>query len=63
VTPIPDRLPSGIVEDRRPLIITGYFGNISTPADPAEESLIRSASLAASEGIATVLSRSFATRP
>jgi len=62
VTPIPERLSLGVVEDRRPFIITGYFGNISTAADPAEESLIRSASLAVAEGLAASLSRGFVTR-
>jgi hypothetical protein len=63
VTPVPDRLPLGVVEDRRPFIITGYFGNVSTPPDPAEESLVRSASLAVAEALAASLGRSFATSP
>jgi hypothetical protein len=61
-SPIPAELPEGIVEDRNPFINTGFFGNISTRADPAEEPLIRDAALGVAEGIQSFLERGFVTR-
>jgi hypothetical protein len=62
VTPLPVDLPEGIAERRDPFIITGFFGNVSTRADPAEEPHIRDASLAVAEGIQTLLGRTFVVR-
>ncbi len=62
VTPLPEKVPEGVVEDRRPLIITGYFGNVSVPVDPSEEALLERASMALGEAIARVFSRGFITR-
>ena len=61
VTPLPDTLPEGIVEDRRPFIITGYFENISVPRDPALEGPVAAASLAVAESLARLLKRGFVT--
>ena len=62
VTPLPDKVPEGVVEDRKPFIITGYFGNVSVPVDPAEEALLEGASVAIGEAIARVISRGFKTK-
>jgi hypothetical protein len=63
VTPIPDELDEGLIEDRRPFIITGFFGNVPAPVDPSQEALIREASLAVGEGIARVIGRGFVVQP
>jgi hypothetical protein len=62
VTPLPPKVPEGVVEDRKPLIITGFFGNASVPVDPSEEALLEGASVALGEAIARVISRGFITR-
>lgn len=63
VTPLPDVLPEGIVDDRRPFINTGYWGNITVPMDPTDDPKLRDASLAVAEGVSRVLERGFRTRP
>jgi hypothetical protein len=63
VVPIPEWLEEGIVEDRRPFIITGLFGNVSVPMDPAEEPPIREGALGVADGLASVLTQGFVTRP
>ena len=61
VHPLPDSLPEGIVEDRKPFIITGFFDNITVPRDPSLEGPIEAASLAVGESVARVISRVFVT--
>jgi hypothetical protein len=61
VHPIPDTLPEGIVEDRKPFINTGFFGNISAPRDVTLEEPVVHASMAIAESAARVLSRVFVT--
>ena len=61
-TPVPDRIPEGIVEDRRPFILTQYFGNPNERIDPSLEPRIREAAMAVAEGLAEALNRTFVTR-
>lgn len=62
VTPLPETLEEGVIKDRRPFIITGFFENISTPVEPTEESLLEAASHGVGEAIARVMEKGFVTK-